>query len=601
MIRKIWQMLAPAQRREAGVVFAVMVVVSFFEMLGVGVIMPLAMVLVDPKRIMAVPALRWLGSWLPVNSRGEVGLVVSLSILMLVVMVVKGLVVSYGYRRQFRFVFDLQKDLADRLLAGYMFVPYHYHLTRNSADLLKNLRGEIPAFAEGVLVPGLQVVSETAVGLALLGLLLLVNVELTIGAGLILGLAFGIIFRLTRRRNERLGAMRQTAMTQMFRHASNALAAVKDITVLGRQEALVAAHSDATQQYSVASAAHMVMIHVPRLLIEFLALSGLIGILLYCELVLHQPQAAVPLMAMYGMAAFRMVPSFNRVLAAAMSIRYHRRTVETLAAALVDVGEPELAGGASETLAFERDIRVRAVSYTYPGTTVKVLDAVDLRIEKGATIGFVGPSGAGKSTLADIVLGVLSGYQGEVVVDGVALGPTTLAAWRRRIGYVPQQIYLSDDTIAANVAFGIAARNVDRQAVIHALSTAQLLPFVASLPEDIDTEIGERGVRLSGGQRQRLGIARALYHNPDVLVLDEATASLDGPTEAEITQAMGDLAGSKTLIIIAHRLTTIERCDRIYLIEQGRIIDSGLFAELALRQPFFRQHRPPRAVSLHAR
>lgn len=599
MVRTIWRMLAPAQRREAGVVFAVMVVVSFFEMLGVGVIMPLAMVLVAPKRAMAIPALRWLGQWLPAGG-GEVGLVVGLSALMLAVMVIKGLVVSYGYRRQFRFVFDLQKDLADRLLKGYMLVSYQYHLLRNSADLLKNLRGEIPAFAEGVLVPGLQVVSETAVGLALFGLLLFVNVGLTISVAVTLGVAFFLIFRLTRRRNERLGAMRQMAMTHMFRHASNALGAIKDITVLGRQEALVTAHSDATRQYSTASASHMVMIHIPRLLVEFLALSGLIGILLYCELVLHEPQAAVPLMAMYGMAAFRMVPSFNRVMAAAMSVRYHRRTVETLAAALVDIGEPELDTDAGKTLVFERDIRVRALSYRYPGTVAKVLDTIDLRIDKGATIGLVGPSGAGKSTLADIVLGVLSGYEGEVLVDGVVLGPATLAAWRRRIGYVPQQIYLADDSIAANVAFGIAARDVDRQAVIHALSTAQLLPFVASLPEDIDTEIGERGVRLSGGQRQRLGIARALYHNPDVLILDEATASLDGPTEAEITQAVSHLAGSKTLIIIAHRLTTIERCDRIYLIENGRIIDSGPFAEIVLRQPFFRQHRTPRAVSSRA-
>lgn len=451
-------------------------------------------------------------------------------------------------------------------------------------------------------MPGLQILSESVVGLGLLGLLLAVNAALTSIVVAALFAAFFMIFRLTRGRDERLGKARQQALTHMFRHAANALAAVKDITVLGRQGPLLDEHREANRRYSEVSAAHQVTLHIPRLAIEFLAFSGLVGILLYAELVWHDPKAAVPLMAMYAMAAFRVMPSFTRVLAATMSIRYNRRTAEILAEALNDVAEPELDAACARPLAFERELCFHGVHYAYPGATRQVLSGVDVKIKKGSTVGFVGPSGAGKSTIADAVLGLLSGYEGEISVDGVALCPNTLASWRKRIGYVPQHIYLSDDTLAANVAFGIPAGERDHEAVMKALRIAQLDALIGQLPDGIQTEVGERGIRLSGGQRQRLGIARALYHNPDILILDEATASLDGPTEAEITRALNQLAGVKTLIIIAHRLTTLEKCDHVYLIENGHISDSGALRDLRTRNGFFTAtgHTVAHVVPAHA-
>ncbi|MDA8360545.1 MAG: ABC transporter ATP-binding protein [Gammaproteobacteria bacterium] len=595
--RTLWSLLSPGQRRQAGVVFSLMVLVSFFEMLSVGVVLPLAMALVDPGRIEHLPVLRMLWRLPWVHTTGSEGFVVGLALVMLIIVVLKGLFVSYGYRRQFRFVFDLQKDLADRLLRGYLHVPYGYHLMHNSTDLLKNLRGEVPVFADGVLLPAMQVVSESVVGLALLGLLLFVSAGLTLVVGGVLGVTFLTIFRLTRGRNERLGQARQVAMSLMFRHAADALGAVKDLTVLGRQGRLIQAHEEASALYSEASAAHMSTLHVPRIMIEFLAFTGLIAILLYSEMVLRQPQAAVPLMAMYAMAAFRLIPSLTRILAAAMSVRYNRRTVAILAAALADVRQPELAVDRRETLPFERDVRLENVSFRYPGASVRALDHIDMCIGRGETVGFVGPSGAGKSTLADIVLGLLCGQEGRVLVDGVPLDATTLAAWRRQIGYVPQSIYLADDSIAANVAFGIPDADIDRAVVWRALEAAQLGDYVRSLPKGLDTEVGDRGVRLSGGQRQRLGIARALYHNPDVLILDEATAALDGLTERDITCAVEQLSGTKTVIIIAHRLGTLEKCDRVYLIERGRLIDTGTLAELSGRHRFFAQPPVQTAVS----
>ncbi len=593
MITRLWRLLRPRERREAVRIFGWMVITSGFEMLGVGVVLPVAMFLVNPGRVMALPAAQAIERFLGVSS-GR-GFAVALAVFLLIIIGVKALVVSRGYRRQFGFLYGLQKDLADRMLAGYVAAPYVFHLTRNSTDLLKNVRGEIPVLTDGVLLPGLQIVSESVVSLAVFGLLLLVSPGLTLGVGGVLGVAFLAIFRATRARNERLGRERQEALTAMFRHAATGLSAIKDLTVLDRQAPLLLQHEEATRRYSEASAAQMVTAHMPRLAIEGLAFGGLISILLYAEWILRDPQAAIPLMAMYAMAVFRLMPSLTKMLNAGMSIRFNRATIDIVADALEEIGASS-DDEADMPLAFDREITLRGFSYSYPGCAQQALDAVDLTIAKGSSVAFVGPSGAGKTTLADVLLGLLQG-RGDVLVDGRPLGPGALKAWRRQIGYVPQQIYLADDTIAANVAFGVARTDIDRKAVMRALKIAQMAGFIADLPEGIDTEVGDRGVRLSGGQRQRLGIARALYHDPAILVLDEATAALDGPTEADLTDAINSLAGAKTMIVIAHRLSTVACCDEVVLLEEGRITARGAFAELARRYDFFRMREPLAARS----
>ena len=587
-MRTLWRILRPSERREAIRIFAWMVVTSGFEMLGVGVVLPVAMFLVDPRHIMAMPAVRTVERFLGISSGREFA--VALALMLLAIIGAKAVVVSRGYRRQFGFLYQLQKDLADRLLAGYMAAPYAFHLARNSTDLLKNVRGEIPILTDGVLLPGLQLVSELVVSFAVFVLLVAVSPGLTLTIGVVLGAAFVIVFRATRARSERLGRVRQDALASMFRHAATGLSAIKDLTVLDRQDRLLSQHEQATRRYSEASAAQMVTAHMPRLAIEGLAFAGLIGILLYAEWILRQPQAAIPLMAMYAMAVFRLMPSLSKMLNAAMSIRFNRATIAIVAQALTEVAPPS-DDGALAALPFSREITLCGFSYSYPGSGRQALAGVDLTIAKGSSVAFVGPSGAGKSTLADVLLGLLQG-NGDVLVDGEPLGPGGMKAWRRQIGYVPQQVYLADDTVAANVAFGVAEDEIDRKAVVRALKTAQLMHFVAELPAGIDTEVGDRGARLSGGQRQRLGIARALYHDPAILVLDEATSALDGPTEADLTAAITALAGHKTLIVIAHRLSTVACCDQVVLLEGGRVMARGAFAELAREHAFFQERGP---------
>ena len=595
MMGTLWRILRPGERREALRIFLWMVITSGFEMLGVGVVLPVAMFLVDPRHVMAMPAVRTVERFLGISSGRDFA--VALALMLLVVIGAKAVVVSRGYRRQFGFLYRLQKDLSDRLLAGYMAAPYAFHLTRNSTDLLKNVRGEIPVLTDGVLLPGLQLISELVVSLAVFGLLMAVSPGLTLGIGIVLGAAFAVVFRATRMRSERLGRARQDALTSMFRHAATGLSAIKDLTVLDRQDRLLSQHEQATRRYSEASAAQMVTVHMPRLAIEGLAFAGLIGILLYAEWILRRPQAAIPLMAMYAMAVFRLMPSLTKMLNAAMSIRFNRATIAIVAQALTEVAPTGDEETASVALPFSREITLCNFSYSYPGSARHALEGVDLTITKGSAVAFVGPSGAGKSTLADVLLGLLQG-NGDVLVDGEPLAPGAMKAWRRQIGYVPQQVYLADDTVAANVAFGVAEHEIDRKAVTRALTTAQLMDFVAELPTGIDTEIGDRGARLSGGQRQRLGIARALYHDPAVLVLDEATSALDGPTETDLVAAITALARHKTLIVIAHRLSTVACCDQVVLLEGGRVVARGVFAELARQHAFFQGGGPLAASSV---
>lgn len=586
-IRKILSLFDARQRREAVVILFVMLVISVLEAIGIGAIIPLMTALVEPAKIQQIAWLHRLYLWAAPSSYDA--FVVYLSLALLALVLAKNLIIGLSYRRQYRFVFDIQNTLSNRLLSAYLGAPYQYFLGRNTAELLKNIQGEIPAFVSSVLIPALMLLSESVITVAVLGLLLVINAPLTLLIGTFLSLSLAAIFFLTRRRTDHFGKQRRDALSASFTLATKALSAVKDIKVLGREGTLAAEYHVANRRYSDAMAYQATIAAMPRLAIEVLAFIALISILMY-TIVLHTAVVgALPLMALFAMAAIRLIPSFNRIFIAIFQLRYYTHTVNVVHNAFEEVrgARPDMPLQASQPVVFARSIELRHVTYQYPGAAAPALRDVSLTVSKGKAIGLVGPSGSGKTTLVDILLGLLEGYEGEVRVDGTVINPLNIGAWRAHIGYVPQQIYLADDTIAANVAFGIAPDRIDFDAVARAAEIASLSPFIDSLPEGLRTEIGERGVRLSGGQRQRIGIARALYHNPEVLIMDEATSALDGLTEYEITSDIEHLSASKTLIVIAHRLTTVERCDQLYLLEQGRISASGTYGQLARSHSYF--------------
>jgi len=317
---------------------------------------------------------------------------------------------------------------------------------------------------------------------------------------------------------------------------------------------------------------------LPRLWLELLAVTGLALLVLSMLAQGRDMISIVPTLGLFAVAAFRLMPSVNRILGALQLLRYAHIVIDTLHEEF-KLDAPEPGAGATKTAtsttpAFQKEISLSDIGYSYPAAATEALNNLSIVIHKEESVGFIGPSGSGKSTLVDVILGLLPPVAGKVMVDGQDI-QKNLRAWQDQIGYVPQTIYLTDDTLRRNVAFGLPDGQIDDAAVRRAIKDAQLEEFVASLKDGIESRVGERGIRLSGGQRQRIGIARALYHDPSVLVLDEATSALDTATESDVMRAVTALQGSKTILIVAHRLSTVEHCDRLYRLEHGKVVSEG--------------------------
>jgi ABC-type multidrug transport system fused ATPase/permease subunit len=381
---------------------------------------------------------------------------------------------------------------------------------------------------------------------------------------------------------------------QRFRIAGEAFGGIKELKVLGRERAFLKRFERPSWSFCRATASNQVVASLPRYALETIAFSSVLLIILYLLRTSAGINELLPMISLYVFAGYRLMPSLNELFTTAIQIRFSRAALDDLHRDLMDWSHESDQGSALKesrsraTLALRDRITLKDVSYTYPNANIASLEGIDLTIGKHAVVGIVGETGAGKTTLVDVILGLLEPTGGIIEVDGIVLSRDSQEAWRRSCGYIPQEIFLTDDSIRANIALGIADASIDEDAVIRAATWAQIHDFVSTLPDGYGTEVGERGVRLSGGQRQRIGIARALYHDPDLLVLDEATSSLDGATEAAVMEMIHNIGRKKTLILIAHRLSTVRACDMVYLLRQGRLIGSGTLDDLAERNHDFR-------------
>ena len=448
-----------------------------------------------------------------------------------------------------------------------------FHLHRNSAQLIRNVYGEVNQFA-GVISSTLTILTEDLVLLGISILLLLTEPMGALIVVLVLGGAAWWFQHSTRTRVTRWGKVRQYHDGLRIQHLQQGLGGAKEVKLLGRE-------SDFLEQYSIHSiqSARMLQLQnflqqLPRLWLELLAVIGL-ALLVLSMLGREQiTTSIVPMLGLFAAAAFRLMPSIGRVLGAIQTLRYGLSVIDTLHKEFQlnapDPSSSQIKNTAHLNLFFKKEIRLSSIRYTYPGATDPAINSISITIRKGESVGFIGPSGSGKSTLMDVILGLLSPNVGQILVDGQDI-QKNLRAWQDQIGYVPQTIYLTDDTLRRNVAFGLPNEQIDDTAVQRAIEDAQLEEFIASLPDGLETMVGERGIRLSGGQRQRIGIARALYHDPPILILDEATSALDSATEQSVMASISALQGKKTILIVAHRLTTVEHCDNLYRLEQGKV------------------------------
>jgi ABC-type multidrug transport system fused ATPase/permease subunit len=572
-VKRTWALLDAPERRGAIALLGLMALGMALETLCTGLVLPAMALMTQPDLVLGHPrvrtALEVIGS--PSHSQ----LIILAMIGLVALYLAKNAFLALLAWRQTRFAYGVQARLSQRLFATYLHQPYTFHLQRNSAQLIRNLTREVGMYTEALL-GSLAITTELLVFAGIAALLLLVEPVGTIAAVLIIAGAGWTFHRVTRARVSRWGEARQFHDGLRFQHLQQGLAGARDVKLLGREGEFLAqfrAHNTRSAQVAQRQAT---LRQLPRLWLELLAVMGLAALVIAMLLQGRLVAAIVPTLGLFAAAAFRLMPSMTRILAGAQTLRFASPAIEVLTKELELDAEahPSPTRRAPAGAGIKHEVRLGNVSYTYPAATTPSLTNADLRIRKGEIVGIVGPSGSGKSTLVDVFLGLLAPSAGEVTVDGRDIRQD-LRAWQDHIGYVPQSIYLTDDTLRRNVAFGLPAAEIDDAAVMRALRAARLDEFVATLPRGLDTVVGERGVRLSGGQRQRIGVARALYHDPDVLVLDEATSALDTATEHGVLDAVEAMRGEKTIVIVAHRLSTVERCDRVYRLEQSRVVAEG--------------------------
>lgn len=572
-LAKVWSILQEHERRRCAVMLGLMLASMALEMCSIAMILPTLAVMT--RESAAVPeAIR---PWVErLGGLSSPRLILLMLGVLLAVYAVKSaflLLVSWW---QSRFVAAVQASISRRLFSSFMSQPWPFHLERNSASLIQTV-SEAQGFSQ-FCMQLLQVVSESLVTVGLLSILFWYE---PVGALLVAGvlsLAALLFSRVARSRSRSWAHRRHHHARMLLSHMQQGLGGAKEVKVRGCEAEFVKQFRAESDGVARMQARQSFVDHVPRTGFEFAAVAALFFLASAMVWQDRQVESIVPMLGLFVTVAFRLLPSVNFATLAVQRMRYARPMIDSIHEHLAMAQPAEPAAGV-RSIALREFIRIEGLSFRYASGREPVLQGISLTIRKGTSTGIVGASGQGKSTLIDAILGLLPPSEGRITVDGVDIRDD-IRGWQRNIGYVPQSIYLCDDTIRRNIAFGVPDDAIDDAAVQRAISAARLGHLIKSLPEGIGTTVGERGVRLSGGERQRIGIARALYHDPHVLVLDEATSALDSGTEREVMEAVESLHGTRTIIMVAHRLSTMARCDTLHRIEHGRIVQSGTFAEV---------------------
>lgn len=575
-LKKFNRLLDQRQKRNLTLLFGMMLFGAFLEVLGVSLILPLITVIMQPGIIESNELIRSVCDLFSIHSY-KVFTVVCITALVLV-FILKDLFLMLQYYAQARFVFNSRFATQRRLLQVYMQRPYEYYLGAQSGEIVRVIQLDVEQ-AYGLLTTLLSFYTESIVAFALIVTIFLVDPFMTGFVAVMMGGTMLLIAKVVKPilRKESLLAQKHTALTNQWLLQS--INGIKEIKVT-HKETFFEENYQASGKITIqAEKKRAVFNNIPRLLIEMISVCSMLILIAILVCTGKAAETLIPTVGAFAMAAVKLLPSANRIVLALNAIAYQEPALDKMLENLqiIEMGmKLEEEEKKYETKIHEEDfdlngdIILKDISYAYPNTTQKVLDDVQMVIPIGKSVGIVGTSGAGKTTAIDILLGLLTPQKGQVIAGGIDV-MSVYGEWLSHIGYIPQSIFMLDDTIRANVAFGLKKDELSERQVWYALKEAQLDEFVRSLPQKLDTQIGERGVRLSGGQRQRIGIARALYHNPELLVFDEATSALDNETEAAIMESINSLRGKKTLLIIAHRLQTIASCDMVYRVRDGKI------------------------------
>ena len=590
-INKVLSLLTSRERRQAFLLMLMLLVMALLDTIGVASILPFISVLTNPELIETNSILNTMFKLSIIfGVENNKQFLFALGIIVFILLVTSILFKAFTSYVQLSFVQMREYSIGKRLVAAYLHQPYSWFLNKHSAELGKNILSEAGMVVGGFIKPLIDVIARVMVALMLIMLLILVDPKLAIIIGFTLGGAYVAIFYLMRSFLNKIGKRRLIHNNIRFKSVNEAFSAAKEVKVGGLEQIYIKLFSNSAKIYARASAASVVVGQLPRFFLEAIAFGGVLLIILYMMGQSDNFNNALPIISLYVFAGYRLMPALQQIYASFVTVTYSAPTIDKLISDIQNLN-PLQSNQDEGVLLFNNEITLKNINYNYPNASRTALKDISFIIPAKSTVGIVGATGSGKTTTVDIILGLLEGQKGTLEVDGKIITKQNTRSWQKSIGYVPQQIFLSDDTVEANIAFGVEPENISREGIEKASKIANLHEFIINeLPNKYKTTIGERGVRLSGGQRQRIGIARALYHNPQVLILDEATSALDNQTEKAVMDAVNNLNKDITTIIIAHRLSTVKKCDQIFLLKKGQLESQGTFEELIKINESFREN-----------
>lgn len=570
MLKKISYVLDRSQKTNLGILLVVILIGAFVELLGVSAIMPLINVAMEPDTISEKWYFVLISQYTGITDANE--MIVFLALVLIVIYILKNIYVTMMYSLQYRFVFNNQQRLSVRMMKSYMQQDYLFHVSRNVAEFQRNITSDVNGFFT-VALNALQFFAEFSVSMVLLIFLLVQDWMSTLAVASLLFLFMGFFTIFFRKVLVKIGEESRQANVLVTKWLLQAFSGIKEIKVTNKEDFFINNYDKNYKDCARVQRQQSILTYLPRPVMETVCICSLM-IAMILKIVVAKSDIAsfVTTLSVFAVAAFRMLPSFNKITGYISGMMFNKPAIDAVYRDLREIEQLMVKKAADQEEAVKvtlgTAIRLDNVSFRYPESDKWLLRNASLEIGKNTSVALIGSTGAGKTTAADLILGILEPQEGSVMIDGIDIRKC-MVSWHESVGYIPQTIYLMDDNIRANIAFGIPDSEIDDTAIEKALREAQLDQFVHSLPDGLDTMIGDRGVKLSGGQRQRIGIARALYRNPSVLILDEATSALDNETEKEVMEAIDGLHGTRTLIVIAHRLSTIKKCDKIYEVGNG--------------------------------
>lgn len=559
-LKKLSDLLSKRQQRNLAFLLVLLIFGMGLEIIGLGSLLPIITLILNPQELIQIPEVKQILDYFTITTTEDT-ITAALTVLVFVYLFKVCYLIGLSYVQN-RFFSNFTKGISNKLFSGYLTQSYAFFLNRNTSEMIKNFQIEIHYFTIYLLAIT-SVITELGLSFAVVGTLIYIEPYGALGVIMFFMVLSFIFFQAIKKRIENWGKERMEYDKKIAKSVTEALLGIKEIKLLRRTHFFKDKLWKINQKRFNLYIKQTTLSQVPRNYLELITIFGLVGFIMVLLVQGKNTNELITTIGIFVAASFRMIPSINRVISSFQTIKFYSSSLTKIHDEFTNF-KTEAEGNDQAPVSINKLVTLKNISFSYEGGEDKILNGFTMEIQKGTTSGIIGPSGCGKSTLIDIFVGLLTPCEGEILIDNQPLDRNNIAQWQKNIGYVSQQAYLLDDSILANIALGISNNEINLKQVEKVIEQAQLNEFINTLPEGIYTNVGERGVKLSGGQSQRISIARALYHNPEILVLDEATSALDNDTEAEVMKAINQLKGKKTILIIAHRTSTLKNCDKIY-------------------------------------